>query len=82
MSVDIPAEFAPFVTSLIQSGQFHDERAVVARALQVLRSFQSAEESLKRDVLHGFEQLERGESLTGEAALDHLKQRLAARDCE
>jgi Arc/MetJ-type ribon-helix-helix transcriptional regulator len=77
MSVDIPAEFAPFVTALIESGQFHDERAVVARALQVLRSFQDAEESVKRDVLHGFEQLDRGESVTGEVALDRLKKRLA-----
>ena len=76
MSVDIPAEFTTFVASLIESGQFHDERAVIARALQVLRSFQSAEESLKRNVLHGFEQLERGESVTGEDALECLKKRL------
>ena len=80
MSVDIPVEFTPFIESLIESGQFQNESAVVAHALRLLKSVQSAEAELHRDVLDGFAQLERGESLPAEEVFDRLRERLKKSD--
>jgi putative addiction module CopG family antidote len=75
MSVEIPAEFTPFVESLIASGQFNTESAVVAQALRIMKALQAADENLRRDVLQGFAQLEQGESFPGEEVLDRLQSR-------
>jgi putative addiction module CopG family antidote len=75
MSVDIPAEFTPFVSSHIASGEFTNEGAVIERALRLLKAVKATEYQLRRDVELGFEQLRRNECLPGGQVLEILKLR-------
>jgi putative addiction module CopG family antidote len=58
MSIDIPAEFMPFVQSAVASGRYPSESAVVEAALKRLRH---AHEELQQAIKEGFDQIERGE---------------------
>jgi Arc/MetJ-type ribon-helix-helix transcriptional regulator len=42
MSIDIPADFEPFVREQLQSGVFHSEQQVVAEALGLLKAEREA----------------------------------------
>lgn len=60
MSVHIPAEFQPFVATVISSGRFNSETEVVGEALRLLKN----REELIRAVNLGVEQINRGEYTT------------------
>lgn len=77
MKVDIPPAYSDFVTSLIRSGQYETEDAVVTAALKTL-----AAQELKRQVDAGIEQLERGEGivLKGDHELHEFFERIKRGD--
>jgi putative addiction module CopG family antidote len=75
MTVNIPAEFAPLVQSLIASGQFGSEHEVVAYALRLLQAANEQEQQLIQDVRAGFAEVDRGEGLPGREALARLQHR-------
>ena len=61
MTVDIPAEFQPFVQAAINRGDFRDESEVVGEALRVLQAREQRLKELRREVQLGIDQLDRGE---------------------
>ena len=58
MSVEIPAELVPFVQNAIASGRYPSEQAVLEAALGLLKQ---RFDSLREDVQHGFDEVNRGE---------------------
>jgi len=59
MSIDIPAEYVPFVQKAIASGRFESEGALVGEAIRLLRE----QEELRQSIQRGFDQISRGESV-------------------
>jgi len=59
MSVDIPAQFVPFVEESIASGRFESENAMVAEAFKLL----ALRERERKLVQKGFDDIERGDYL-------------------
>ena len=58
MSVDIPAEYVPFVQKAIASGRYASEQVVVESALTLLKERYG---SLSEDVQRGFDEVARGD---------------------
>jgi Arc/MetJ-type ribon-helix-helix transcriptional regulator len=75
MSFDIPAKLSPFVESLITSGAFSDEGAVVERALQFFKDASDADTELRRELEIGASQLRRGEYSPAGEVVARLKVR-------
>jgi putative addiction module CopG family antidote len=59
MSVDIPAQFLPFVQQSIASGRFESESAMLTEALKLL----AQQEKERKMVEEGLDELERGDYL-------------------
>jgi Arc/MetJ-type ribon-helix-helix transcriptional regulator len=59
MSIDIPAEFLPYVRDVIASGQYPSESALVGEALKLLRE----RDRDRKLVEEGLNELDRGEYL-------------------
>jgi putative addiction module CopG family antidote len=57
VNVAIPAEFEPFVESVISAGAYRDPAEVVGEALRLL----ARRDELRREIRAGVEQLDRGE---------------------
>lgn len=74
MTVDIPADLAPFVERLIAERRFLTESEVLAEGLRLLQS----QESLRAAVRNGFAQLDEGRSVPAEAVFARAEERIAA----
>jgi putative addiction module CopG family antidote len=73
MSVDIPAELAPFVERLIAERRFLTESDVLAEGLRLLQS----QEALRAAVRQGFAQLVEGKSIPADKVFATAEERLA-----
>ena len=74
MSVDIPAELAPFVERLIAERRFLTESEVLAEGLRLLQS----QEALRAAVRQGFAQLDEGKSAAADTVFAKAEDRIAA----
>ena len=63
------------VQSLVASGQFDSEHAVVAYALRLLQAANEQEQQLIRDIQAGFAELDRGVGIPGNEVLSRLQHR-------
>ncbi|WP_430453843.1 ribbon-helix-helix domain-containing protein [Rhodopirellula europaea] len=75
MSIDVPAEFEPFIESLVARRRFLSNSEVIAESLRLLQ----AREALAEEVQKGFEQIDEGRSVDGPAAFAKLRNRLQER---
>ena len=74
MSVDIPAELAPFVERLIAERRFLTESEVLAEGLRLLQ----AQETLRAAVGQGFAQLDEGKSAAADTVFAKAEERIAS----
>jgi putative addiction module CopG family antidote len=73
MSIDIPAELAPFVERLIAERRFLSESEVFAEGLRLLQS----QEALRAAVRQGFAQLDEGKSAPADKVFATAEERIA-----
>jgi Arc/MetJ-type ribon-helix-helix transcriptional regulator len=73
MTVEIPADLAPFVHRLIAERRFLTEGDVLAEALRLLQS----QEALRTAVREGFSQLDAGQSVPADEVLARAEERIA-----
>ena len=71
MNVSIPADLESFVQNLVLSGSYPGPDEVVGKALQMLKRH----EELRREIQVGIDQLDRGESVSGEEAFAYLMEK-------
>lgn len=64
MSIEIPADFVPFVHTLIASGRFQNEGEVVHAALQLMARQQQRDSELQVSLLEADQEIDRGEGTT------------------
>lgn len=74
MTVDIPADLAPFVQRLIAEGRFLTESDVIGEGLRLLRS----QESLRTAVRTGFDELDLGKGVAADQVFAQAEQRIAS----
>ena len=70
MSVEIPGDLSPFVDAVIRSGHYENEVEIVAEALRLLKR--------REEIRVGIEQLDRGESVSGNQVFAELRAKAAA----
>jgi antitoxin ParD1/3/4 len=74
MTVDIPADLAPFVQRLIAERRFLTESDVLAEGLRLLQS----QETLRGAVRKGFDELDSGKGVAADRVFAHAEERIAA----
>lgn len=83
MPIALPPELEKFVQSQVASGKYSSIEAVFLAGIQLLeereRIYQGRFEELRREVLVGVEESERGELLDAEAVIVKLKEKLQQR---
>ncbi|XWK87888.1 MAG: type II toxin-antitoxin system ParD family antitoxin [Phormidium sp.] len=83
MNILLTPELEEFVNKQVESGKYQDGLAVIREALQLLEErqqiYKGRFEELKREVMIGVEQLERGEKIDGETAMRQLTQEIIQR---
>lgn len=60
MSIEIPAEFLPWIQNAVARGSYKSESAVIGEALRLL---QQRDEEVLKAVQGGFDEIERGECI-------------------
>jgi predicted transcriptional regulator len=73
--MDIPAEIRSEIERRVASKQYKSPTEVFRRMLEGLRSIESEEEEIRREVALGFEEIERGEVVGLEEAFAELRRR-------
>lgn len=79
MDFEIPAELNPFMQDMLARGEYHNEGEVLIAGLRLLKS----RELLLADVNAGIDQLEAGQTRTGEevfARLERLAHEIAGHE--
>ena len=71
MNVSLPADLENFVQSLVLSGSYPGPDEVVGEALLMFKR----REELRREIQVGIDQLDRGESIDGEAVFASLMEK-------
>ncbi|MFB2936934.1 type II toxin-antitoxin system ParD family antitoxin [Aerosakkonemataceae cyanobacterium BLCC-F154] len=83
MNILLTPELEEFVNKQVESGKYQDGLAVIREALQLLEErqqiYKGRFEELKREVMIGVEQLERGEKIDGETAMRQLTEEITQR---
>jgi Arc/MetJ-type ribon-helix-helix transcriptional regulator len=74
MSIEIPADLLPFVRRMVAAKRFLTEDDVIAEGIRLLQ----ARESLRDEVVKGFEQLDAGLGTTAAEVYDRVEQRILA----
>jgi antitoxin ParD1/3/4 len=69
MAIEITPEVESLVNGIYASGQYANETAVIAAALQLLQQ----REQLRRDLQHGLDELERGQRLDADEVFARLR---------
>lgn len=64
MSINIPAEHLPFVQTLVATGQYASETAVVGAALQMMSERNLRLEQFRAELIAADEEIDRGECET------------------
>lgn len=73
MTVDIPADLAPFVQRLIAERRFLTESDVLAEGLRLLQS----QETLRGAVRKGFDELDSGKRVAPDQVFARAEERIA-----
>jgi antitoxin ParD1/3/4 len=83
MNVSLSAELENFVNDRVKSGSFKTPSDVINEALRVLQQREAliaeSVDRLRKQVQTGIDQLNRGEWIDGEEAMEQLRQKLLAR---
>jgi putative addiction module CopG family antidote len=74
MTVDIPADLAPFVQRLIAERRFLTESDVLAEGLRLLQS----QEALRTAVRKGFDELDAGKGVAEDRVFARAEDRIAS----
>ncbi len=74
MNAEIPSDLLPFVQQLVATRRFLSEGDVVAEGIRLLQ----VRETLRHEVVKGFEQLDSGLGIPAEAVFDRLEKRIKA----
>lgn len=79
MSISLTPELEQFIQSQISSGKYASTEEVILAGIKLLeereRIYQGRFEELKREIVIGVEQLERGERLDGREVIEKLRQK-------
>ncbi len=86
MTIELKPEHQQMIDLAVRSGVYHDPGEVLDQALEIIRAQLHSEdwlaeqrERVAAQIANGFAQAERGELTDGEAAIEMLHQRRAAR---
>jgi len=72
MGTSIPSDMAAFVERMVSGRRFLSEQDVMAEGLRMLQ----ARETLREEVVKGFEQLDAGLGISAEQAYSRAEQRI------
>jgi len=72
MTVEIPADWAPFVARMVAERRYLTEGDVLAEGLRLLQ----AQEALRQEVRAGFEQLDDGLGRPADEVYERVEQRI------
>jgi len=76
-TIEITPEIEALINQQIETGQYQNDLAVIEEGLRLLaereRIYKGRFEELKKEVMIGVEQLERGEKIDGRAVIQKLK---------
>jgi antitoxin ParD1/3/4 len=72
MNAEIPSDFAPFVQRMIAERRFLTESDVLTEALRLLQ----ARETLRQEVIKGFEQLDAGLGIDESVVFRHAEEKI------
>ena len=73
MSTGIPSDMAPFVRRMVSGRRYLSEQDVLAEGLRMLQ----ARETLREEVVKGFEQLDDGQGVPAEQVYSRAEHRIA-----
>lgn len=83
MSLNLPPEFERAIRERVESGAYASAEDVFAACLKALNEWEDVQrakfETLRAEIQVGIEQLDRGEGIDGEEALQRIRARFAAR---
>ncbi|MGO8813702.1 MAG: type II toxin-antitoxin system ParD family antitoxin [Terriglobia bacterium] len=86
MTIELKPEHEQMIDLAIRSGVYHDSGEVLDQAFEIIRAQLHSEdwlaeqrEAVAAQITTGFAQAERGELMDGEAAIEMLRERRAAR---
>ena len=83
MNVSVGREFEEYVKSKVNSGDYASASEVVREGLRLLKEkdmiLEARLQALKDEIQIGIDQLERGEGIDGETAMDEIRERLLER---
>lgn len=79
MNVSLTPELEHLVLNKVKSGLYNSASEVIREALRLLKEHDQLQEiklkELRREIMIGVKQLERGEKISGEEVFNELKQR-------
>ncbi len=79
MSISLTPELEEFIQSQVESGKYASTEEVIIAGIKLLEEreniYQGRFEELKREIIIGVEQLERGERLDGREVIEKLRQK-------
>jgi len=82
MNVSLSAELESFVNDRVKSGSYHSPSELIADALRLFKEREAMRtsriEELRKEIAVGIEQLDRGEYVDGEVAMERLRQNIRA----
>lgn len=83
MNVSLTPELEQFIQSQVQSGKYTSADEVIMASIKLLeereRIYKGRFEELKREIMIGIEQLDRGEKLDGREVIEQLRQKNQAK---
>ena len=83
MNVSLAPELEQFILSQVQSGKYTSADEVIMASIKLLeereRIYKGRFEELKREIMIGIEQLDRGEKLDGREVIEQLRQKNQAK---
>ena len=75
MSTVVPADYQEFIDREVASGKFSSADEVVSEALRLFRDREQKLDALRREIMLGVEELDRGETISGEEVFRELRER-------
>lgn len=83
MNANLGQVFEQFVTELVDSGLYQSQSEVIREGLRLLKEREDMKklrlDDLRREIVRGSEQADRGEVVNGPEALRQIRQRRPAR---
>lgn len=83
MNVSLTPELEQFIKNQVESGKYTSADEVIMASIKLLeereRIYKGRFEELKREIMIGIEQLDRGEKLDGREVIEQLRQKNQAK---